>query len=117
MRLQAFEAALALDPTNSSLASKVGRSLVATHDFGPAIDYYETALARDKARGVDNSEMRSDLTMLYVKLRKFAEVRGAGRGWGRAPPCPPHPFTPAVALLVGFVYRGGGVWGEEGCAC
>jgi tetratricopeptide (TPR) repeat protein len=71
---QAFEAALALDPTNSSLAAKVGRSLVATHDFGPAIEYYEAAIARDKARGVENNEMRSDLTMLYVKLRKFAEV-------------------------------------------
>ncbi len=48
---------------------------MATHDFQPAIEYYETALARDKARGFDNAEMRSDLTKLYVKLRKFAEVR------------------------------------------
>ena len=48
---------------------------MATHDFGPAIEYYEQAIARDKARGYENNEMRSDLTMLYVKLRKFAEVR------------------------------------------
>ena len=58
---------------------QVGRALVATHDFRRAIEYYESALARGRAGDVSNVEMRSDLIQLYVKLRKFKEVRVRAR--------------------------------------
>jgi len=109
-----YEAALALRPTNTPLACKVGRALTLMHDYSRAVTYYSSALAaadaaeaeaaeeeearaKAEADGVepaaaagkgaatsgahhrlsatDRSMLRSDLTELLLKLRRFDDAR------------------------------------------
>lgn len=41
--IKAYEDALKLNPDDPTLASRLGRALVTTHDYLRAIEYYETA--------------------------------------------------------------------------
>ena len=45
--IAAFEKALALAPSDASLASKIGQVLVCTHEYTKAITYYSDAVASD----------------------------------------------------------------------
>eukprot|EP01039_Chlorochromonas_danica_P002898 gene2898-3163_t len=61
--IDALEQALALDGgKNGRLRGKIGRALVASHDYHRAVDFYETAL-----RDLTNPH---DLARLYVKLQR-----------------------------------------------
>ena len=42
--IESYRSALVLSPNDASLASRIGRVLVKTHDYLSAIEYYETAL-------------------------------------------------------------------------
>ena len=66
----AFEEALKLNPSNSALASKIGKALVLTHDYDRAVAYYEAALSHSP----NDTKLRSDLTELFCKLRRFDEA-------------------------------------------
>jgi len=91
-------------PDDPVLVRKVGRALVATHDYRGAAEYYETALDRQlsgfggegrggpsavaaaaaalvKRRGSSldapvRASLRTELTELYVKMRRFEEAAG-----------------------------------------
>lgn len=68
--IAAFEEALKMNPSNSALASKIGKSLVLTHDYERAVAYYEAALSSNSS----DVQLRSDLTELFCKLKKFDEA-------------------------------------------
>ena len=42
--VRAFEAALELAPRDSNLACRIGKALVATHDYQRAVDYFNKAV-------------------------------------------------------------------------
>lgn len=42
--VRAFEAALELNPRDSGLACRIGKALVATHDYQRAVDYFNKAI-------------------------------------------------------------------------
>ena len=69
--IEAFEEALKLNPSNSALASKIGKALVLTHDYERAVAYYEAALSH----APNDTKLRSDLTELFCKLKKFDEAQ------------------------------------------
>jgi tetratricopeptide repeat protein 21B len=62
--IRAFEAALALDPEDALLATRVGEALVSTHDYDRAIEYYKTALRASPRKHA----LRHQLALLYAKL-------------------------------------------------
>jgi tetratricopeptide (TPR) repeat protein len=49
--VRAFEAALELNPRDSGLACRIGKALVATHDYQRAVDYFNKAI-RNSPGGV-----------------------------------------------------------------
>lgn len=63
----AFEQALAQNPKDTSLASKIGRALVITHDYQKAVDYYEKAVRADPS----SVGLQQELAKLYLKLKRF----------------------------------------------
>ena len=64
--IRAFEAALALDPEDALLATRVGEALVSTHDYDRAIEYYKTALRASPRK----HSLRHQLAQLYAKLQQ-----------------------------------------------
>jgi Tfp pilus assembly protein PilF len=99
-----YEKALALRPSNTPLACKVGRALTLQHDYGKAVTYFTSALAAADAAeadaaaaasaegedpatepssssshvrlsATDRSMLRSELTELLLKLRRFDEAK------------------------------------------
>lgn len=67
--------AYALDPTNAQLRERIGKSLVATHEYHRAVDFYESALREVSKSGVVKGGKSSeafalghDLAKLYLKL-------------------------------------------------
>ena len=64
--IRAFEAALALDPEDALLATRVGEALVSTHDYDRAIEYYKTALRASPRKHA----LRHQLALLYAKLEQ-----------------------------------------------
>lgn len=100
-----YEQALAARPSNVALACKVGRALALTHDYGRAVTYYSSALAAAEAAAeeaaaaagagadapaspggkpggpsrqlstTDRALLRSDLTELLLRLRRFGDAR------------------------------------------
>lgn len=66
----AFERALERTPRDADLASRVGRALVASHDYARAVDFYEAA-----CRGEGGSVgMHLELAKLYTKLGRFEQA-------------------------------------------
>nr|XP_006812059.1 PREDICTED: tetratricopeptide repeat protein 21B-like [Saccoglossus kowalevskii] len=64
--IEVYEAALKKNPRDFTLASKIGRALVKTHNYGKAINYYDAALKT----GHQNF-LQYDLAELLLKLRQF----------------------------------------------
>lgn len=72
--IEVYEAALELSPESTILASKIGKALVKTHDYGRAISYYESALAKDSSGA---SVLKYDLAELYFKLKNYDDAERA----------------------------------------
>ncbi|KAL2917694.1 hypothetical protein HK105_202567 [Polyrhizophydium stewartii] len=66
-----YQSALTSNPEHSVLASKIGKALVKTHDYGRAIAYYETAL--ETGSGIALS-LQYDLAELLYKLKRYDEA-------------------------------------------
>lgn len=66
----AFENALRKSPGDAALASRIGKVLVATHEFVRAIEYYLEALTKDPSR----FGLRYELAELYFELKKHDQV-------------------------------------------
>eukprot|EP00658_Telonema_sp_P-2_P006224 TRINITY_DN12378_c0_g1_i1.p1 TRINITY_DN12378_c0_g1~~TRINITY_DN12378_c0_g1_i1.p1 ORF type:complete len:799 (-),score=294.75 TRINITY_DN12378_c0_g1_i1:290-2686(-) len=60
----AFEKARAMDPNNTDLAVRIGRTLASTHDYQRALRYYKDAVAGDGTK----FSLRKDLAILYWRL-------------------------------------------------
>ena len=68
--IEAYEQAQNLDPRDASLAAKIGRALISTHDYLKATDYYITALRSH----VNDINLRHDLAKLFMKLKKYGSA-------------------------------------------
>nr|CAD7199018.1 unnamed protein product [Timema douglasi] len=64
--IEAYEKALQQNPQDSSLACKIGKALIKTHQYGKAINYYREAV-KNEAGG----ELKLDMAELYMKLRQY----------------------------------------------
>jgi tetratricopeptide repeat protein 21B len=62
--IRAYEAALEYNPSDGGLRSKVGKALVATHDYAQAKTYYEQALEEQPA----NTTLALELAQLAMRL-------------------------------------------------
>lgn len=67
----AFEAAYRLEPNDASLASRLGKALIATHDYTRAVNYYVVAMENSEGTGI---HLQIELAELYVKIKKFDEA-------------------------------------------
>ena len=56
--VEAFQHALDLNPTNALLAVRIGRALIATHDYRRARDYYDAALRSPHLGDQDSADLR-----------------------------------------------------------
>ncbi len=65
-----FERALELDPENPALASRIGRTLVMTHDYARAAQYYEAAAAKG---GSGRVTLLHELADLYNTLNRYED--------------------------------------------
>jgi len=65
--IASFKTALEKNPKDATLATKIGKALVTTHDYARAIKYYEDAVKNDPAKMM----LRYDLAELYMKLLKY----------------------------------------------
>ena len=65
--IYAYENALQLNATDMELARKIGKALVATHDYQKATNYYEKALNEMP----ENYQIRNDIVKMYIKLGQF----------------------------------------------
>lgn len=92
--VEALETAYKLDPSNGRLRGRIGRALVATHEYHRAVDFYESAI-KDVTRGLGaaspgesgspaknasshhmSSEvilLSHDLAKLYIKLGRIQQ--------------------------------------------
>src|SRR5438270_468640 len=68
--IMAYERALRLNPDDASLASKIGRALVTTHDYTRAVKYYETAAKGDPSKVY----LVHELAELYIQQRNFEQA-------------------------------------------
>lgn len=68
--IKAFEDALQMNPDDPNLASRIGKALVATHDYAKAVEYYETAAKGDPSK----IYLFHDLAELYLQLKKYDEA-------------------------------------------
>ncbi|KAJ0406797.1 hypothetical protein ATCC90586_000850 [Pythium insidiosum] len=68
--IESFRAAAALSPNDPTLASRMGKVLIAKHDYLRAVDYYESALKLAPS----NLVLRKDLAELYSKLGHFDQA-------------------------------------------
>jgi tetratricopeptide (TPR) repeat protein len=73
--VDALEAAYRLDPmVNSRLRTRIGRALIATHEYHRAIDFYESNIKELLRTAPSSSELISlshDLAKLYRKLERY----------------------------------------------
>lgn len=68
--VESFRAAGALSPNDPTIAGRIGKVLIAKHDYLKAVDYYESALKLSP----NNLVLRKDLAELYSKLRHFDQA-------------------------------------------
>ncbi|XP_032880066.1 tetratricopeptide repeat protein 21B isoform X1 [Amblyraja radiata] len=64
-----YEQALKKNPRDGTLASKIGKALIKTHNYAKAINYYETAL-----KSGQQNFLRYDLAELLFKLRQYEKA-------------------------------------------
>ncbi|XP_072118143.1 tetratricopeptide repeat protein 21B [Mobula birostris] len=64
-----YEQALKRNPRDGTLASKIGKALIKTHNYAKAINYYETALKTGQ-----QNFLRYDLAELLFKLRQYEKA-------------------------------------------
>jgi tetratricopeptide repeat protein 21B len=74
--VSAFEQAFKRDSSNLTLRARIGKALVATHEYHRAIDFYESCLRdADKVDGTglsgDSVPLAHDLARLYIKLGRM----------------------------------------------
>lgn len=65
--IKVYQESLEQFPNHISLASKIGKALITTHDYGKAISYYENAVKVHE----NNLQLRHELAELYTRLKKF----------------------------------------------
>ncbi|CAL8321389.1 unnamed protein product [Merluccius merluccius] len=63
--IDVYEEALKQNPNDSTLASKIGKALIKTHNYTKAISYYEAAL-----RSEQQSSLCYDLAQLLLKMKQ-----------------------------------------------
>ena len=68
--IAAFESALRKNPGDASLASRIGKVLVTTHEYVKAIEYYSTAVQNDPTK----QALRHELAELYLELQKYEQA-------------------------------------------
>lgn len=83
--VEAFEKAYSQDPANSKLRSRIGKALIATHEYNKATNFYEGALrdtldkvGKRNSTSSTNSDFVSlshDLAQLYMKLGRVESCR------------------------------------------
>ncbi|XP_069472384.1 tetratricopeptide repeat protein 21B [Ambystoma mexicanum] len=64
--IDVYEQALKKNPKDGTLASKIGKALIKTHNYSKAINYYEAALKTGQ-----QSFLRYDLAELLLKLKQY----------------------------------------------
>lgn len=67
--INSFKMALRQNPSDSLLASKLGRAYVKTHQYNKAITYYREATINNK-----NPTLKLDLAELYLKLKQYSNA-------------------------------------------
>ncbi|KAM5280322.1 tetratricopeptide repeat protein 21B [Ctenodactylus gundi] len=67
----AYEQALNQNPKDGTLASKIGKALVKTHNYSKAITYYEAAL-----KSGQQNYLCYDLAELLLKLKLYDKAKG-----------------------------------------
>lgn len=67
--IEAYKQALLQDPHDPTLASKLGRSFVKTHQYKKAISYYKDAIMAP-----ENYQLKLDLAELYLKLKQYSNA-------------------------------------------
>ncbi|CRK98820.1 CLUMA_CG012072, isoform A [Clunio marinus] len=67
--VEAYKQAVLQDPMDPSLASKLGRAYVKTHQYKKAIEYY-----KDVITVPDNYQLKLDLAELYLKLKQYSNA-------------------------------------------
>ncbi|XP_055385031.1 tetratricopeptide repeat protein 21B-like [Condylostylus longicornis] len=67
--INAYKQAISKNPSDSLLASKLGKAYVKTHQYARAINYY-----REAVMNPDHSILKLDLAELYLKLKQFANA-------------------------------------------
>nr|DBA19793.1 TPA: hypothetical protein GDO54_015570 [Pyxicephalus adspersus] len=67
--IDVYEQALKKNPKDGTLASKIGKALIKTHNYAKAISYYETAL-----KSSQQNFLRYDLAELLLKLKHYEKA-------------------------------------------
>ncbi|KAL7035416.1 hypothetical protein ACKWTF_008359 [Chironomus riparius] len=67
--VEAYRQAVLQDPNDPSLAAKLGRAYVKTHQYKKAILYYKDAIMAP-----ENYQLKLDLAELYLKLKQFTNA-------------------------------------------
>ncbi|XP_040213995.1 tetratricopeptide repeat protein 21B [Rana temporaria] len=67
--IDVYEQALKKNPKDGTLASKIGKALIKTHNYAKAISYYETAL-----KSGQQTFLRYDLAELLLKLKHYEKA-------------------------------------------
>lgn len=66
LAIESYQKALHLNPSDSLLASKLGRAYVKSHQYNKAISYYREAIMNP-----DHIGLKIDLAELFLKLKQF----------------------------------------------
>lgn len=67
--VEAYRQAVLQDPSDPSLASKLGRAYIKTHQYKKAISYYKDAI-----KSPENYQLKLDLAELYLKLKQYSNA-------------------------------------------
>jgi hypothetical protein len=105
--VRAFEAALELSPHDSALACRIGKALVATHDYQRAVDYFNKAIRNSPGRhgregggGREGLAFRAALATDLLDWRQPAGGRRQDLGLGLAARACCRQLPPACCALT-----------------